>query len=67
MRIKHIIATLALFSLAPFAGIFADEDPKSIVDKANQAIKLKGAEAISVMTIYDSKGRKRICLPSGSR
>ncbi|MCP4133108.1 MAG: outer membrane lipoprotein-sorting protein [bacterium] len=35
-------------------------NPKTIVDKSQKATKLKGAEAVSTMTIFDAKGRKRV-------
>ncbi|MCK5148109.1 outer membrane lipoprotein-sorting protein [bacterium] len=50
-------ATLLIGSIQGFAQI---TKPRQIMDKAYKATRLAGAEAISTMTIIDSKGRERI-------
>lgn len=36
------------------------KDARSIVEKSQETVKLKGVEAITRMTIFDKKGRKRV-------
>jgi len=53
---KIICVTVSFFlSSQAFA-----QNPKKIVELAQETVKLKGAEAISTMEIFDSKGRRRV-------
>ena len=54
------ITLMLLFSLYP--AIFAQDKLTAyqIVDRAQDAIKVKGVQGVSVMQIIDQKGRKRI-------
>lgn len=53
-----LIASLVIVS---FKSLIAEEPPaRDIVDQSYEASKVPGTEAVSTMTIIDSKGRKRI-------
>ena len=55
------IVGLSCLIFFPVVHVYAeDTDPKSIVDRSYETIKLAGAEATATMTIVDDKGRERI-------
>lgn len=57
MQLKTILA----FSILLSKGLFAQTlTPAQIVDKAQEAIKVKGIEAVSTMRILDDKGNERV-------
>ncbi len=58
---KFLTVLCALLLTLPFKSLFAEEPAaRDIVDKSYEASKVPGSEAVSVMTIIDSKGRKRV-------
>ena len=59
---KKFSAALCTALLALSIKSISAEEPaaKEIVDKSYEASKVSGTEAVSVMTIIDSKGRKRV-------
>lgn len=61
MNIKLFLVLSALILEAP-SGLPAEENltAKQIMEKSREAVKLAGSEAVSRMTIIDSKGRERV-------
>jgi len=61
MNIKYVLAIYVLIFKVPF-GLVARENltAKEIMEKSREFVKLAGSEAVSKMTIIDSKGRERV-------
>ena len=58
---KLSAALLALLVIVPYKSLHAEEPTaRDIVDQSYEASKVSGSEAVSTMTIIDSKGRKRV-------
>ncbi len=54
------ISLSVLFTFILFCTGYSDSNPRAIVEKAQNTVKLRGAEAISTLTIFDSKGNRRV-------
>ena len=50
---------LIAFAMAWVASVSA-QDPADIIKKSNDAVKVSSFEAVSTLTIYDSKGNQRV-------
>ncbi len=62
MKILATITAVALLVLSTYTALQGGEEltAKQIADKAYDATKLAGAEALTTMIIMDSKGRERV-------
>ncbi len=59
-KIKLLAALVAALFIGSSLAVEEELSAKQIMDRAFEVTKLAGSEAVSVMTIIDSKGRERV-------
>ncbi|MBN1621296.1 MAG: outer membrane lipoprotein-sorting protein [Endomicrobiales bacterium] len=60
MKIKTVLIVLSIMTALYVKALYCEMLPKDVIDKSYKATRLPGMEAVSEMTIIDSKGRERV-------